>query len=655
MPRTPARPRLVQRSSRHLLGLLVGVTAALAIALIWLSVEILGQDRIVAEQQRDERLQADADRILRLLERQLSDAESTLQSAADDASRVITWRTGGTVMRFTPGSMDRLAGRALAFLPVLPSSIEPRPDAFAEAEAAEFRDRDYARAADVYTRVAASSDPTTRAAAVIGLGRVLRKADRDADALRVYRDIAGVQSVRVMGLPADLLARDAATEVLQRIGRAEDARAHAKAIVSDLLAAKWILAAGQYQHYLERASSVAGVPAPPDGLVAARSVDTVFHRWRADLPARGRLIERDGGTSVLTAWSATSECLVVWVIDSSAFLSLVPPETSVSVVLGDDRGVVAGRADGTGRPVTRTGPESRLPWTLQVAQNSAISAAGDPLRRRFVLGGLSAMLLMLIAGAIAIGRAVHRERALAQAQSDFVAAVSHEFRTPLAAMRQLSELLAEGRVADDAKRTNYYHSLAGESRRLQRLVENLLNFGRMDSGDAPYKPEPVDPNGLIDDVIAGYRTQLATPDCRIEVARSDQQSDGPLVLADREAVALALHNLIDNAVKYSGNRPVHVSWEQRRDSIAISVRDEGPGIAADEQRRIFQRFVRGAAAQAGRIRGTGLGLAMVQLVVDGHGGRVTLESTPGAGATFAIILPAAHVARTPPMAEEATT
>ena len=630
------------------------MTASLGIALIWLSAEILSQDGIVATQQREDRLQADADRVLRQLERQLTHGESALQAAAEDRPPMIAWPTAGTVVRFTSQSMERIAGRPLPFQPVLPPSTEPLPEAFAAAEVAEFRERDYAGAAGAYQRLAVSSDPAMRAAAGLRLGRVLLRADRPVDALRAYTDMAALESMRVAGLPADLIARDAATNLLKQLGRTDDARAQAREIMSDLAAAKWVLAAGQYELYLERAASVAGVAVPTEGLVAARAVETLWRRWRVDLPPRDRTIERDGASSVLLAWAATNDHLAVWVIDANAFLGLVPAEPAVSVALSDDLSVVAGRPDRAGRPATRTGPDSRLPWTLHVTRSEATSPAGDPLRRSFVLGGLFAILLVLFAGAVAIGRAVQRERSLARAQSDFVAAVSHEFRTPLAAMRQLSELLAEGRVADDAKRAEYYQSLAGESRRLQRLVENLLNFGRLDAGDVPFRPEPVDPPVLIDDVIAEYCTQLASPDCRITRVASEKPRGTPPMLVDREAVALAVHNLIDNAVKYSGGRPVHVSWEHRDDGIAISVRDEGPGISPHEQHRIFQRFVRGRAAQSGRIRGTGIGLAMVQRVADGHRGRVMVDSAPGAGATFTIILPAATETRSSPMADRTT-
>ena len=249
------------------------------------------------------------------------------------------------------------------------------------------------------------------------------------------------------------------------------------------------------------------------------------------------------------------------------------------------------------------------------------------------------MVTFLVAGLYFIGRAVTQEMDLAQLQSDFVSAVSHEFRTPLAAMRQLSELLAGGRVAHQERRQQYYESLAGESRRLQRLVENLLNVGRLQAGARPYHLEPLDPRALVEQVVAGFCAELANPGCEIEVSGDT----APVrLLADADAVGLALHNLLDNAVKYGGaGRPVSVSWARQGDRVALRVRDQGPGIPADERSRIFERFVRGTAATAANVRGTGIGLAMVQQVVTSHGGEVTVESAPGAGSVFTMWLPTA--------------
>jgi two-component system, OmpR family, phosphate regulon sensor histidine kinase PhoR len=220
-----------------------------------------------------------------------------------------------------------------------------------------------------------------------------------------------------------------------------------------------------------------------------------------------------------------------------------------------------------------------------------------------------------------------------------VSAVSHEFRTPLAAMRQLSEVLAAGRVPDQARQIQYFEALSSESRRLQRLVENLLDFGRLQAGNAVYRFQPVEPRALVERVVTEFRGQVSLASCHVDIVGADECGR---VLADPDAVGLALYNLLDNAVKYGGTEPhVDVSWERQGSRIALHVRDHGPGVPPEERVRIFERFVRGSASAAARVRGTGIGLALVKQIATGHGGDVAVEPAPGTGSVFTIWLPVA--------------
>jgi two-component system phosphate regulon sensor histidine kinase PhoR len=206
-------------------------------------------------------------------------------------------------------------------------------------------------------------------------------------------------------------------------------------------------------------------------------------------------------------------------------------------------------------------------------------------------------------------------------------------------MRQLSEMLAGGRVPTEQRRQQYYESLATESQRLQRLVENLLDFGRLQAGARTFTLAPLDPGDLVQRVVEEFRAQPLSRPCAIDV----EPDTGPATMrADADAMALALHNLLDNAVKYSGDDAhVTVSWRRDGDRIALRVRDTGAGIAPEDRARIFERFVRGTATANG-VRGTGIGLAVVKQVVTGQGGEVAVDSEPGKGSTFTIWMPLAH-------------
>jgi signal transduction histidine kinase len=260
-------------------------------------------------------------------------------------------------------------------------------------------------------------------------------------------------------------------------------------------------------------------------------------------------------------------------------------------------------------------------------------------RRWFVLAGFALTIVLTGVASYVTARAVSHELEVARLQSDFVSAVSHEFRTPLATMRQLSEMLADGRTPSEERRREYYEDLCHESERLNRLVENLLDFGRMEAGAREYRFEVIDASALIRRVAEEFGQEAAGRGYRIDVIADD---DLPHVRGDQEALARALWNLLDNAVKYSPEvKTVWINAHRENGRVVFSVRDEGLGVAPDEQRRIFDKFVRGAGATAAGIKGTGLGLAMVQRIVTAHGGTVHVMSVERKGSTFTIELPVA--------------
>jgi signal transduction histidine kinase len=260
------------------------------------------------------------------------------------------------------------------------------------------------------------------------------------------------------------------------------------------------------------------------------------------------------------------------------------------------------------------------------------------MRRQLIFGALAVITLLIVAGSLVVGRAVRRELVLSRMQSDFVSAVSHEFRTPLTSVCLLTEQLAAGSVTGEKDREEYYGVLARESQRLRRLVEGLLNFGRMEEGAMQYRFETIDPAELVQEVTREFHNDVATSGYRVEVHAN---GDAPLVRADRAALSAAVWNLLDNAVKYSPHcRTVWVEVSRKDGRAAIRVRDRGLGIPVAEQRTIFEKFRRGDAARKASIHGTGVGLAMVQRIVAAHGGEIRLESETGQGSAFTMLLPA---------------
>jgi len=292
------------------------------------------------------------------------------------------------------------------------------------------------------------------------------------------------------------------------------------------------------------------------------------------------------------------------------------------------------------RQAVRNSAETQLPWTLHVVSRdpmAELTQQGN--RRRLLLLAFTLVATFVLAGSYFIARAVTRELEVVRLQSDFVSAVSHEFRTPLASLRQLSELLSDGRVPSERRRQEYYQGLRRASERLYRLVESLLDFGRMQAGARQYRFELVETESLFRSVVEEFAEEAGERGYRVDIA---QQGHLPRVQADREALSRALWNLLDNAVKYSPqNKTVWAEATCENGQVAIRVCDKGLGIAPHEQKQIFKKFVRAASADAAGAKGTGLGLTMVEHIIAAHGGQVRVDSEPGVGSTFTIILPSA--------------
>ena len=355
-------------------------------------------------------------------------------------------------------------------------------------------------------------------------------------------------------------------------------------------------------------------------------------------PTSRRLVQIEG-TPVLAVWNASPESLRVGVAGPSYLAALgheAIPDSDLDWTLSDPAGRVVLGEPSPSPLAVRTAAASRLPFSLQV-----YSAAGPDLsptspRQGLLLWVLALLAVVWVTGAYFIVRAISRELAVERLQSDFVAGVSHEFRSPLSALSQIAEMLVSDRLVTDDLRRQSYDVLARETDRLRRLVEGLLDFGRFAAGGAVYHFEPLEIGSFLETLVADFAARAAATGHTIELSLPAVTT---YVRGDRDALSRAIWNLLDNAVKYSPD--CHTVWldvQQDQNRVSLTVRDHGLGIPADEQRAIFERFVRGADATARRIKGTGVGLAMVQRIAEAHGGEIRLTSQPGQGSRFTMIL-----------------
>ena len=252
---------------------------------------------------------------------------------------------------------------------------------------------------------------------------------------------------------------------------------------------------------------------------------------------------------------------------------------------------------------------------------------------------MAVVLATLVFGVVISLSAVARQTRLAQMKASFVSNVSHEMRTPLALITLYSETLEMERFDDAEKIREYQGIIHRESKRLTQMVNNVLDFSRIESGKRDYRFTECSIKDVLHDVLATYREPIIAAGFQLEV---DIDEDLPLIRADQNALAQAILNLLDNAVKYSADeKSVAIRVSRRQGSVAIAVEDRGAGIPPSEQTRIFQTFHRVGHPLTSVTRGSGLGLTLAKHTVEAHGGRIELESEVGRGSCFTILLPIA--------------
>lgn len=255
-----------------------------------------------------------------------------------------------------------------------------------------------------------------------------------------------------------------------------------------------------------------------------------------------------------------------------------------------------------------------------------------------VLIGIMVMALSgaAVTGVILVWVFVRREAGLSRLQSDFVSKVSHELKTPLTAIRLFSETLALRR-GDPSAEAKCIEGLERETTRLQELIDRLLDWGRMESGRREFVIRETDLRSILETALDAFETFRHQRSVDLSF---DMPPSGLKVLADRGAVSDALLNLLTNAFKYGGDPvKIRVEVEETRSFVKVKVTDNGAGIPAVEHKRIFQKFYRVDDRLSREREGSGLGLAIVKHVMKAHRGRVELDSDPGRGSTFSLVLP----------------
>jgi len=634
-------------------------------ALGWLGWRSLEQDRQLEAERVRGRREGATDAIAAEVRRNFADIEAQLERfsalPADELTDALTGFSlllpdDALVVTVGAGTLQAFPRRRLLYYPRLPAAEIPYVNPLISGQAYAQLTTDPESAVEIFTALSNAADERTRAEALLGLARAQSNLGRTNAALATYAQVRQ-PDLLVDGRPAELLARLARCQLLAQTGRQAELLQEVQRLDTDLQSARWQLTRSAYLHYAGQARELA-----PAGMEAASSVKPVLFAltlaeavhdfwadWQSDRSTTGRSSLVVNDEPVFLLWRGTTE-QVVALIGGTAFLQerIIGPLRAML----DQQGLEIALEDGEGRTVLShgtTGPDAesalrsmadtRLPWTLRIVSSAEFDDTQSAFRRRLLIGGLLLFGVVAVAGSYFSVRAVTREVEAARLKSDFVAAVSHEFRTPLTLLRQFSDLLAEGRASSEAERRRYYEALQRGTRRLTRLVEDLLDFGRMEAGSRAFTLKPILARPWLDALLLEFQEEVANKEYTIDASWN---GPGDVVIdADEAALGRAVWNLLDNAVKYSpACKTVWVAGRYAKLCLAIDVRDHGLGVSEHERRAIFRKFVRGSASGRHEIKGTGLGLAMVEQIVEAHGGSVGVDSIVGEGSTFSIWLPA---------------
>jgi signal transduction histidine kinase len=327
--------------------------------------------------------------------------------------------------------------------------------------------------------------------------------------------------------------------------------------------------------------------------------------------------------------------------NSEKLISKLDIDSSLKVKIEDNNGMlilIRGIDDAETAWISFTFPENLPRFRLFLSENkpgflTTLLKAGSGLYLFiFIL-----IALLMVLGFVFTLYTLNVELRLNKLKSEFISNVSHELKSPLTSIRMMTEMLHHNRVETEERKSAYYSAMLEESEHLSHLIDNILDFSRMDDERKKYDFKDLDMDELLVKFLESTRQRLPASGFDIRYSCPDRV---PAIQADRDAMLQVFYNLIDNAIKFSGSsRQIDVSLSSGDEELQFCVKDYGIGISPKDQVRIFDRFYRSDEIQKQGIRGSGIGLTIVRKIIEAHYGHLTLESKPGAGSTFCVHLP----------------
>ena len=487
---------------------------------------------------------------------------------------------------------------------------------------AEERAAHYEKAEAIYSRaIEAARHPAQQAYARLLLAQGLEKAGRKPEERRrQYERVLELplQHVDEYGVP---LAFYAAPHLLgDDLRRQEILRAIRMAVERE----GWLSPAALYQgRDLARLLKVSELESRFTEQISdreqAEALQADFARLVSVRPAREPLWIAFGQPVWMVSVAAGSGGADAWVLAVRADQALRALDSTIRL---------AGQGEGSSLGESLPGLSVVIPATVPPPAN---------YRQTLLVSALTLTLTLTLLAAFLLWRDVRRDMELAEMRSQFVSSVSHELKTPLTTVRMFSETMRLDEEMDRQTQCEYLDTILSESERLGRLVDNVLDFARIEQGVRIYHLQPARLEDVVEEAARVIRFPLTQSGFTLDLA---VERTLPPIEADRDALLQAILNLMTNAMKYSGtSRRIGIDLRREGDDALIAVTDYGVGIAPEEQARIFERFYRAPTSQSQYIPGVGLGLTLVAHIAKAHGGDVAVRSSPGAGSTFTIRLP----------------
>lgn len=560
---------------------------------------------------------------------------------------------------------------------------------FRAAEESEFVRKDCAGAVRLYRNALSKTrTPAGRSLVLSRIGRCYFKLKRHREGIAEYRKVLALPS-RESGsgyAPSSVVALSQISDGYALLGEEKARRATLFTLYEHLLRLPWDLERGDYSYYLrftmEEVDPIVNISSDASGTdqgipelrMRARSLidevefiqyvhHTVVPQALAEM-SRSIVPVSEVIRIPFSLYDSMSEvnCLRLpgssrrsviyalgYVNSEEYFVSTLLPRVLDSVDLGKDLVVGVLDHDGIPRFLQKHVPTSRYlsaenfsgtytAWKVALFHPDGKTVeelvAGDKAIYLTLFVGIVAVMAI---GIVVIGRAALHELEAARMKSEFVSSVSHELKTPLALIRMFGETLESGLVSDEGKRQEFYSIITRESERLTHLINNVLDFSRMETGKKQYHFEEDDIVHVVVSTLEAYRFHIR--DLGFEMV-TQVQEEPILMVIDKDAISQALLNLLNNASKYSeAQKYIRVELTKNADWVLIAVEDRGVGIPQDELAKIFQKFYRASTARTRETTGSGLGLTLVKHIAEAHAGFVDVSSSVGEGSRFVLRLP----------------